>query len=90
MVRDPRRERLDADLAEALLMLGDNEGVERVAHPVVAATRDPVLAGRMGWTLGYALSRMGRYDQAVEVVDQALARPGCPRCGPPGSAPGRR
>jgi DNA-binding CsgD family transcriptional regulator len=75
---DPRRERLDADLAEALLMVGDNEGVEQVAYPVVAATRDPVLAGRMVWALGYALSRMGRYDQAVEVVDQALARPAVP------------
>ena len=71
---DPRRERLDADLAEALLLLGDNEGVERVAYPVLAGTRDPVLAGRMGWALGYALSRMARHDQAVEVVDQAIGR----------------
>jgi hypothetical protein len=46
--QDLRRDRLDADLAEALLILGEYEQVERLASPVLAGTADPVLAGRMG------------------------------------------
>jgi DNA-binding CsgD family transcriptional regulator len=72
-VGDPWRERLDADLAAAFLMLGDNEQVERVAYPVLASSRDPAMIGRVAWTLGYALMRMGRYERTVEVNDQALA-----------------
>jgi DNA-binding CsgD family transcriptional regulator len=76
--QDPRREPLDADLAEALLTLGDYDQVEEVAHPVLAATRDAVLAGRAGWTMSLALVRRGRHDQAVELVDQVLAQQALP------------
>jgi tetratricopeptide (TPR) repeat protein len=55
---NPRRERLDADLTVALSQLGDNEQVEQLARPLLAFSRDPVVAGRVAWTLGYALSRM--------------------------------
>ncbi|MCW3817607.1 LuxR C-terminal-related transcriptional regulator [Micromonospora sp. DR5-3] len=75
---DPRRERLDADLTVALSQLGDNEQVEQLARPVLAFSRDPVVAARMAWTLGYALMRMGRYEQAVEVAEHTLERPGLP------------
>ncbi len=69
-----RRDRLDAALAEASFMRGDYDQVEQLAYPLLSATRDAVLAGRAGWTLGYTLLRMGRYDDVVEVADQALTR----------------
>jgi DNA-binding CsgD family transcriptional regulator len=75
---DPRREHVDADLAMAQLMLGDNEQVVRLARPVLEYTRDPAMAARIAWTLAYALPRMGRLEQAIEVTDQALARAGLP------------
>ncbi len=75
---DPRREHLDGDLAMAQLLLGDNEQVVRLAQPVLEYTRDPAMAGRIAWTLAYALPRMGRLEQAIEVTDQALAREGLP------------
>ncbi|MEU4645516.1 AAA family ATPase [Micromonospora sp. NPDC023814] len=75
---NPRRERLAADLTVALSQLGDNEQVEQLARPVLAFSRDPVVAGRVAWTLGYALSRMGRYEQTVEVAEDTLERPGLP------------
>jgi len=73
---DPRRERLDADLADALFILGENEQVLPLADPVLAATADPALAARMGWTVGSARMQMGCYDTTGEVIDQAIARPG--------------
>jgi DNA-binding CsgD family transcriptional regulator len=76
--QDPRRERLDADLAMVQLMLGDNEQVVRLARPVLDYTRDPAMAGRIGWILGYALSRLGRLEESIEVTDQALRRDGLP------------
>ena len=71
---DSRRERLDTDLAMARLMLGDNEQVVRLARPVLESTRDPALAGRAAWILGYALPRLGRHEQAIDVTGQALGR----------------
>ena len=76
--QDSRREHLDADLAMAQLLLGDNEQAVRLAQPVLDFTRDPAMAGRIAWTLAYALSRMDRREQAIEVTDQTLAREGLP------------
>lgn len=76
--QDARREQLDADLAMARLMLGDNEQVVRLAQPVFDYTRDPALAGRVAWILAYALPRLGRLEQAIEVTNHALERDGLP------------
>jgi DNA-binding CsgD family transcriptional regulator len=76
--QDSRRERMDADLAVAHLMLGDNEQVVQSARPVLEYTRDPSIAGSVGWTLAYALSRLGRLDQAIEATERVLARGGLP------------
>jgi DNA-binding CsgD family transcriptional regulator len=76
--QDLRRERLDADVAMAQLMLGDNEQVVRLARPVLKYTRDPALAGRASWILAYALPRLGRLEEAIEVAGQALGREGLP------------
>ena len=43
---DPRVERLEAQLAIALVLLGRDEQVEQLAEPVLAATADPEVAGR--------------------------------------------
>lgn len=71
---DPRREHLDTDLATAHLMLGDNEQVVALAQPVLESTRDSALAGRAAWILGYALPRLGRLEEAIDVIGQALDR----------------
>jgi DNA-binding CsgD family transcriptional regulator len=76
--QDPRRERLDADLAMARLMLGDNEQVVALAQSVLDYTRDPAMAGRAAWILAYALPRLGRHEQAIEVAGWALGRDGLP------------
>jgi len=76
--QDPRREHLDTDLAMAKLMLGDNDQVIQLARPVLAGTRDPELAGRAAWTLGYALPRLGQMNEAIDITGQALARPDLP------------
>ena len=69
---DPRDERLDAHLATALGLLGRDEQVERIARPVLAGTRDPEVAGRMAWTLGYALARRGLDQQLLDFTGQTL------------------
>jgi DNA-binding CsgD family transcriptional regulator len=76
--QDPRHEQLDLHLAMARLMLGDNEQVVLLAQPILESTRDPAMAGRAAWILAYALPRLGRPEQAIEVADRALARDGLP------------
>jgi DNA-binding CsgD family transcriptional regulator/tetratricopeptide (TPR) repeat protein len=75
---DPRRKQVDADLAMARLVLGDNEQVVGLGRPVLEGTSDPALAGRIAWILAYALPRLGRHDEAIEVAGRALARDGLP------------
>jgi DNA-binding CsgD family transcriptional regulator len=71
---EPRRDRLDADLALVHLQLGNNEQVLTWAGPVLKYTGDGAMAGTTSWTLAYALSRMGKFAEAVTVVDEALGR----------------
>ncbi len=72
-IDDRRRELLDAHLVTALFLLGQYEQVERLAYPLLARTRDPDVAGRMAWTLGYTLLHTARHDQALAVTGQAVA-----------------
>ena len=72
--QDCRRELLDAELATANLLLGNNEEAVRLARSALTFTRDPALAGQVAWTLTYALPRLGRVAEAIEVTDKALAR----------------
>jgi hypothetical protein len=44
-----------------------------VARSVLVSTTDPAVAGRMVWTLGYALFRSGQTEQSLEATGQALA-----------------
>jgi DNA-binding CsgD family transcriptional regulator len=75
---DPRRQRIDVDLAMAQLMLGDNEEVVQLGRPVVQYTHDPTIAGQITWVLGYALPRLGRLQEAIDVTDQTLHIQGLP------------
>jgi DNA-binding CsgD family transcriptional regulator len=72
--RDARREYLDAELATAQLMLGDDEQAARLARPALAFTRDPALAGQLAWVLGCTLPRLGRVKEAIEATDETIAR----------------
>jgi tetratricopeptide (TPR) repeat protein len=72
-VGDRRRELLAVGLVTALFLLGRYEEVEQLAAPALASTRDPAVAGRLAWTLAYALRRMVRYEQALAVTGSALA-----------------
>jgi len=69
---DPRREPLDASLVTALFLLGRNEEAERLARSVLVGARDPAVAGRMTWTLGYVLLRTVRAEEALAVTGQAV------------------
>jgi DNA-binding CsgD family transcriptional regulator len=75
-VSDPRRGGFDVQLAAALFLLGRYDEVVSLARPVMAAAKDPELVGRLGWILGYALWRLNRAEDALEVVTGVLARPG--------------
>ena len=70
---DPRLDLLEAHLATALGLLGRNEQVEQVARPVLAGTRDPEVAGRMAWALGFALARRGLDEQLLGLTGQILS-----------------
>ena len=76
--QDRRRPLFDAELATARLMLGENEEVVRLARPLLSFTLDPALAGRIAWTLAYALPRLGRVAESIEVTDAVLARSDLP------------
>jgi DNA-binding NarL/FixJ family response regulator len=73
-VSDSRRTEFDIPHAKALFLLGRYEEVERLAQPALAASRDPENAGRLAWTLGYALVRMTRFDDALETINRTLGR----------------
>jgi DNA-binding CsgD family transcriptional regulator len=63
---------VDASLVTALLLLGRYEQVPPLARPVLAATTDPTVAGRIAWTLAFALLRNSQPDQALAVTGEAL------------------
>ena len=75
---DPRQGLLLRGRARALLMLSMLEEAESVARHALASATDPARAAEMAWTLGSILIRSGRYAAALQVLDDALARPGLP------------
>src|SRR5439155_3541287 len=68
-----RREPLDTCLVTALFLLGRDEDTERLARAVLAGTRDPAVAGRMTWVLGYVLLRTVRHEEALAVTADTAA-----------------
>ena len=75
---DPRLDLFEAYLATGLHLLGRDEQVEQVARPVLAGTRDPEVAGRMAWALGYALAHRGLDEQLLELTGQILSERALP------------
>ena len=69
---DSRREELQTALASVLFLLGRYPEAVRVAEQVLAGTVDPERAAQTSWTLGWALLRMQRYEQAEAVAGRAL------------------
>ena len=49
-----------------------------MARPVLAGTRDPEVAGRMAWALGYALAHRGLDEQLLELTGQTLTERALP------------
>jgi DNA-binding CsgD family transcriptional regulator/tetratricopeptide (TPR) repeat protein len=74
---DERRERLDTDLATALLQLGENEEAVTVLRPLLAA-RDPQIVGRATSIFLTASINLARRFEGVEAADRTLAMPELP------------
>ena len=63
---------VDASLVTALFLLGRYGQVQALAGPVLAATTDPTVAGRIAWARAFALLRNGQHDQALAATAEAL------------------
>jgi DNA-binding CsgD family transcriptional regulator len=73
---DPRREELEASLAEVAFVLVRSAEVERVGGHVLARAANPDRAAEMAFLVAYTLVRTGRADEAAATVEKTLARPG--------------
>jgi tetratricopeptide (TPR) repeat protein len=62
---------------DALRRLEDPR-LEPTARHLLTVTRDPTRAADIAWTLGGILYLAGRYDEAMSVLDDALARDNVP------------
>jgi DNA-binding CsgD family transcriptional regulator len=69
---EARLERVETSLVTAHFLLGHNEDAEVRARSVLAVTKDPAVAGRMTWILGYTLLRSVRAAEALTVTHEAL------------------
>jgi DNA-binding CsgD family transcriptional regulator len=69
---DPRRIRLDVQLAIALGRLGRHDEVDRLASPLVAKIVEPELAAMLAWSLGASMLLLSRFDEGVTVISQIL------------------
>jgi len=70
---DPRREELTANLASVHFVLGQHQQAARLARQVLAMTHDPTRAAAATETLGWALIRMQRYEQARAAIERGLS-----------------
>src|SRR5215475_418477 len=69
---DPRRGRLEAALVSVLAVLGRWPEAVELAGRVRARTDDPDQAAELGWTAGWVLCIMLRYEEACAVLDETL------------------
>ncbi len=61
-------------LADALYRVGNVPEAEQVARRALAHTDDPELVVDLHWTIAQSLMRSGRSADAIEMLNQALAR----------------
>ncbi|GGM03537.1 AAA family ATPase [Dactylosporangium sucinum] len=67
-------ESIDAKLCVALYQIGGHDDeVRDLGHPLLTHAADPEIRGRLGWIVGYARLRSGRHDDALAIVERALA-----------------
>jgi DNA-binding CsgD family transcriptional regulator len=74
--QDPRREPLEAVLAQALVLFGRREEAIRLAERVLRSTRRPARSAEMSWTIGWAMADAESYGVAEAVLVRALGSPG--------------
>jgi DNA-binding CsgD family transcriptional regulator len=63
-------------LADALYRTGDTGGAEQVATTALAQVVEPDLAVDLHWTLAQCRMRVGRFEESLATLDEALAAPG--------------
>jgi tetratricopeptide (TPR) repeat protein len=71
-----RRDRLAAQLADALYRIGDRPGAEQVASWALTQTTDPDAVVDLHWTLAQCRMLAGSWARSLATLDQALAAPG--------------
>jgi DNA-binding CsgD family transcriptional regulator/tetratricopeptide (TPR) repeat protein len=70
------RDRLVSRLADALYRFGDAEQAEQVASRALMRAMEPDLLVDLHWTLAQCRMRVGRFEESLATLDQALASPG--------------
>src|SRR5690348_5894830 len=71
-----RRNRLGAQLADALYRIGDRPQAERVASQALAQATDPDTVVDLHWTLAQCRMLAGSWVTSLAALDQAMAAPG--------------
>jgi DNA-binding CsgD family transcriptional regulator/tetratricopeptide (TPR) repeat protein len=71
-----RHDRLVGRLADALYRVGDAAEAERVAGRALAHAVEPDVLVDLHWTLAQCRMRVGRFEESLATLDQALASPG--------------
>jgi tetratricopeptide (TPR) repeat protein len=71
-----RRDRLAAQLADALYRIGDRPQAEQVASQALAQATDPDAVMDLHWTLAQCRMMVGSSVKSLATLDQALAAPG--------------
>jgi DNA-binding CsgD family transcriptional regulator len=66
--------RLDRHLAEGLFRLGRYEEIEPLVWPQLVEARGGAELGPLAWRLAYTHRLLGRFERALDVLDQTLAR----------------
>jgi tetratricopeptide (TPR) repeat protein len=73
-----RRDRLAAQLADALYRIGDRSQAEQVASQALTQATEPDTVVDLHWTLAQCRMRAGSWAKSLATLDQALAVPGIP------------
>ena len=72
----PQRDSLAARLADAVFRLGDSAEAEQVALGALLHATDPDLIVDLHWTLAQSRIGIGRSEESIAALNEALAAPG--------------
>ncbi len=73
-----RRDRLAAQLADALYRIGERSQAEQVASQALTQATEPDTVMDLHWTLAQCRARSGSWAKSLAALDQAMAVPGLP------------